>query len=171
MSDDPRSGCPINLTLEVVGDKWSLLIIRDMIFGNRRHFRELLTKSEEGIASNILADRLKMLLQRGIITKAEDPSHKQKSIYSLTEQGIELLPILAQMAAWGRKYLPVSEELGIRAQLLDEGGPEMWREFMIELRRTHLGPQSPDKMPKSGPSVAERLQAAYLEVVAKRGLT
>jgi len=51
MSDDPRSGCTINLTLEVVGDKWSLLIIRDMIFGNRRHFRELLTKSEEGIAS------------------------------------------------------------------------------------------------------------------------
>ena len=74
MNDDPRSGCPINLTLEVVGDKWSLLIIRDMIFGNRRHFRELLTKSEEGIASNILVDRLKMLLQRGIITKAEDPA-------------------------------------------------------------------------------------------------
>ena len=168
MSDDPRSGCPINLTLEVVGDKWSLLIIRDMIFGNRRHFRELLTKSEEGIASNILADRLKMLLQRGIITKAEDPSHKQKSIYSLTEQGIELLPILAQMAVWGRKYLPVSEELGIRAQLLEEGGPEMWRDFMIELRQTHLGAQSPGKRTKSGPSVAERLQAAYLEVVAKR---
>jgi len=63
MREDQRSGCPINLTLEVVGDKWSLLIIRDMIFGNRRHFRELLTKSEEGIASNILADRLKTLVQ------------------------------------------------------------------------------------------------------------
>ena len=59
MSDPHRSGCPINLTLEVVGDKWSLLIIRDIIFGNRRHFRELLTRSEEGISSNILADRLK----------------------------------------------------------------------------------------------------------------
>ena len=172
MNDGPRSGCPINLTLEVVGDKWSLLIIRDMIFGNRRHFRELLTKSEEGIASNILTNRLKMLMQRGIITKAEDPSHKQKSIYSLTNQGIELLPILAQMAVWGRKYLPVSEELGIRAQLLEEGGPEMWREFMIELRRTHLGAQSPDEAPKSGLSVAERLQAAYLEIVARhRGPT
>lgn len=168
MSADPRSGCPINLTLEVVGDKWSLLIIRDLIFGNRRHFRELLTKSEEGIASNILADRLKMLVRRGIITKAEDPSHKQKSIYSLTEQGIELLPILAQMAVWGRKYLPVSEELGIRAQVLEEGGPEMWRDFMIELRQTHLGAQSPAAMPPSGPSVAERLRAAYLKEVAKR---
>jgi hypothetical protein len=69
MREDQRSGCPINLTLEVVGDKWSLLIIRDMIFGNRRHFRELLTKSEEGIASNILADRLKTLVEQGIRPK------------------------------------------------------------------------------------------------------
>ena len=80
MTDDYRSGCPINLTLEVVGDKWSLLVIRDMMFGNRRHFRELLTKSEEGISSNILADRLKTLLDQGIITWADDPSHKQKGI-------------------------------------------------------------------------------------------
>src|SRR3954468_6694616 len=93
-----RSGCPINLTLEVVGDKWSLLIIRDMMFGNRRHFRELLTRSEEGIASNILAERLKRLLEQGILTKAEDPTHKQKGVYSLTAKGIELLPILAQMS-------------------------------------------------------------------------
>ncbi len=68
MNDD-RSGCPINLTLEVVGDTWSLLIIRDMMFGNRRHFRELLMRSEEGISSNILADRLKTLLDHGIITR------------------------------------------------------------------------------------------------------
>src|SRR4249919_4045933 len=94
MTDAHRSGCPINLTLEVVGDKWSLLVIRDMIFGNRRHFRELLTRSEEGIASNILADRLKRLVDQGIISKADDPTHKQKSIYSLTERGIELLPVI-----------------------------------------------------------------------------
>ena len=124
MTDISRSGCPINLSLEVLGDKWSLLIIRDMMFGNRRHFRELLTKSEEGISSNILADRLKTLLEEGIITREDDPTHKQKGIYSLTEQGIELLPVLAQMAAWGYKYLAVSEELGIRARLLSEGGPK-----------------------------------------------
>src|SRR6516165_12025903 len=98
MREDRRSGCPINLMLEVVGDKWSLLVIRDMIFGNRRHFRELLAKSEEGIASNILADRLKRLVEQGIVTRVDDPSHKQKAIYSLTEQGIALLPVLAQMA-------------------------------------------------------------------------
>lgn len=165
MSGDQRSGCPINLTLEVVGDRWSLLIIRDMIFGNRRHFRELLTKSEEGISSNILADRLKTLLQQGIVTRADDPTHKQKGVYSLTEKGIELLPILAQMAGWGRKYLPVTEELGIRAQLLREGGPKMWDALMDELREVHLGQR---KHRRAGPSVSQTLQAAYEAVVAKK---
>jgi DNA-binding HxlR family transcriptional regulator len=165
MTDAPRSGCPINLSLEVLGDKWSLLIIRDMMFGNRRHFRELLTKSEEGISSNILADRLKTLLDEGIITRVDDPTHKQKGIYSLTEQGIELLPVLAQMAAWGYKYLPVSEELGIRARLLSEGGPKLWAEFMDELRETHLGTK-PRR--RTGPSVGERLQAAYESVVKRK---
>lgn len=166
MDAEHRSGCPINLTLEVLGDKWSLLIIRDMIFGNRRHFRELLLNSEEGISSNMLADRLKTLLEEGVIGKTDDPSHKQKSIYSLTEKGIELLPILAQMAAWGYKYLPVSEELGIRARLLAEGGPPMWDDLMAELRVTHLGAPA-DKLPP-GPRVAERLRDAYLAVVAEQ---
>jgi DNA-binding HxlR family transcriptional regulator len=166
MTGEQRSGCPINLTLEVVGDKWSLLIIRDMMFGNRRHFRELLTKSEEGISSNVLADRLKTLLDQGIVRRDDDPSHKQKGIYSLTEKGIELLPILAQMSGWGFKYLPVSEELGIRAKLLSEGGPNMWAEFMDELREIHLGVK---RRRKAGPSASERLQAAYERVVARKG--
>jgi DNA-binding HxlR family transcriptional regulator len=165
MDDAQRSGCPINLTLEILGDKWSLLIVRDIMFGNRRHFRELLTKSDERISSNILSDRLKTLVEEGILTRVDDPTHKQKGIYSLTEQGIELLPILAQMAAWGFKYLPVSDELGIRAQLLAEGGPKMWDEFMDELREIHLGIK---RRRKSGPSVGERLQKAYEAVVAKR---
>jgi DNA-binding HxlR family transcriptional regulator len=165
MTDDMRSGCPINLTLEVVGDRWSLLVIRDMMFGNIRHFRELLTRSEEGISSNILADRLKTLVEQGVLTRTDDPTHKQKGIYSLTEQGIELLPVLAQMSAWGVKYLPVSEELGIRAKLLAEGGPKMWADFMDELRETHLGIK---RRKKAGQTVAERLQTAYDEVVAKK---
>jgi DNA-binding HxlR family transcriptional regulator len=167
MTEEHRSGCPINLTLEVVGDRWSLLIIRDAMFGNRRHFREFLTRSEERISSNILADRLKTLVEQGIMTKTDDPTHKQKAVYSLTEKGIELLPVLAQMAVWGRKYLPVSEELSIRAQLLDEGGPKLWADFMDELRELHLG--VPNKARLAGePSVGERLQAAYKEVVARR---
>lgn len=160
-----RSGCAINLTLEAIGDKWSLLVIRDIIFGGRRHFRELLN-SEEGISSNILADRLKALTEAGILTRADDPAHKQKVIYSLTEQGIEILPILAAMSAWGVKYLPVTEELGIRAKLLTEGGPKRVARFMDELRAEHLGVK---KKAGRGPSVREELQAAYEEVMARKG--
>src|SRR5437899_908412 len=133
VDDAHRSGCPINLTLEMLGDRWSLIVIRDIMFGNRRHFRELLTRSEEGIASNILADRLKRLLEAGLLTKRDDPSHRQKAIYSLAEPAIQLVPLLAQMGAWGRRHTPVSEELSIRAQLLEEGGPPMWEAFMAEL--------------------------------------
>jgi DNA-binding HxlR family transcriptional regulator len=152
-----RSGCPINLTLETLGDRWSLLVIRDLMFGNRRHFRELLTQSEEGIASNILADRLKRLLEAGLVTRADDPEHKQKAIYSLTEKAIQLVPLLAHMGAWGRRHLPVSEEMSVRARLLEEGGPELWDEFMEELRETHLGVERR----KGGTRVRERLQQAF----------
>ncbi|ANK71297.1 MULTISPECIES: helix-turn-helix domain-containing protein [Ensifer] len=162
MKDDMRSGCPINLSLEVFGDKWSLLIIRDMIFGGKRHFRELL-RSQEGISSNILADRLKMLVEQGMLTKRDDPTHKQKAIYSLTEMTIALVPIMAQLGTWGRRYLPVSEELSIRAELMENGGPALWDRFMDELRHDHLG------MPLDGPPrVRATLQAAYEEVVARK---
>jgi len=165
MKDDHRSGCPINLSLEVFGDKWSLLILRDMMFGGKRHFRELL-KSEEGIASNILADRLRKLSAEGMITRADDPSHKQKAIYSLTEKAIALVPVFAQLGAWGSRYLPVSEELSIRARMLEEGGPQMWERFMSELREEHLGMPPDRRFEPGGGSVAAALQAAYEEVVA-----
>jgi DNA-binding HxlR family transcriptional regulator len=159
---DQRSGCPINLTLETLGDRWSLIVIRDMMFGNRRHFRELLTKSDEGIASNILADRLKRLVHKGLISKTDDPSHKQKGLYSLTEMGICLVPVFAAMGAWGRKFLPVSEALSIRAELLEEGGMPMWQAFMEELRAIHLGTPKPIR------SVFAELRAAYEGVLARR---
>jgi DNA-binding HxlR family transcriptional regulator len=168
MREERRSGCPINLTLEVLGDKWSLLIIRDMMFGGRRYFRELLTKSEEGIASNILADRLRRLVEQGILTKAGDPTHKQKAVYSLTEKGIELLPVLAQMGAWGRKHLPVTEELSIRARLLEEGGPKLWDDFMAELRETHLGIPTRGRSRSGRVPFAAKLRAAHEEVVARK---
>jgi DNA-binding HxlR family transcriptional regulator len=160
-----RSGCPINLSLEVFGDRWSLIILRDMMFGGRRHFRELLTQSKEGISSNILADRLKMLMSEGMITKADDATHKQKSIYSLTEKSIALVPIFAQLGAWGRRHTTATEELSIRAQLLEEGGPAMWNQFMSELAHTHLGRPHRQK----GPTVAGQLQAAYEKLSTKVG--
>ena len=157
-----RSGCPINLTLEVLGDRWSLIVIRDIMFGNRRHYRELLNQSAEGIASNVLADRLKMLIEAGLLTKRDDPTHRQKAILSLTEPAIQLVPLMVQMGAWGRRHTPVSEELSIRARLLEEGGPRMWKAFMAELRRLHLGAVT------TGPSVLAKLQAAFEEAVAQK---
>ena len=162
MSVANRSGCPINLTLEVLGDRWSLIVIRDIMFGGRRRFRELLTQSEEAIASNILADRLKRLMEAGLLSRADDPSPKQKAIYSLTEPAIQLVPVLAQMGAWGRRHTSCTEQMSIRAQLLEEGGPELWNRFMDDLRQEHLveAPQ------RRGPSVREELQAAYEAVQA-----
>jgi DNA-binding HxlR family transcriptional regulator len=162
MNDTHRSGCPINLTLEMLGDRWSLIVIRDLMFGNRRHFRELLTKSEEGIASNILADRLKRLVAAGLLTRTDDETHRQKAIYSLTEPAIQLVPLLAQMGAWGRRHTPVSRELSVRAELLEKGGGPLWRAFMDELRTLHCGAPAPAR------SVFAELQTAYEKAMAAR---
>lgn len=159
MLEAHRSGCPINLSLEVLGDRWSLLILRDMIFGGRRHFRELLTASDEHIASNILAARLKHLVELGMLTKRTDETHKQKVVYSLTEASIDLVPVLAALGTWGTRWLPVTKEMSIRAVALSDGGPPMWHRFMAELREEHLGiPAGP---PPDGRTVRDHLQAAY----------
>jgi len=154
-----RSGCPINLTLEMLGDRWSLLVIRDLMFGNRRRYRELLQQSEEGIASNILADRLKRLLAAGLLSRAADPKHRQSGIYSLTEPAIRLVPLIVQLGAWGRRHTVAAPELSVRAQLLEEGGPALWEAFMDELRHIHLGARKPAR------SVFAELTAAYEQAV------
>jgi DNA-binding HxlR family transcriptional regulator len=154
-----RSGCPINLTLEMIGDRWSLIVIRDVMFGNRRHYGDLLRLSDEGIASNILADRLARLVSAGLLSRTDDPTHKQKAIYSLTEASIQFVPLLAHMGAWGRRHTPASKELSIRAQLLEEGGERMWRAFMAELRSMHLGTPGPRR------SVFAELQKAFESVI------
>jgi DNA-binding HxlR family transcriptional regulator len=159
-----RSGCPINLTLEVIGDRWSLILIRDIMFGNRRHFRELLARSDERIASNILADRLKRLVAHGILSKRDDPTHKQKAVYSLTEKGIELLPLLIQMGTWGRRHLPTTPELAIRQELMEQGGPALLGAFMAELRHLHLG----TPLPPGHASVLARLRAAFERVAGEQ---
>ena len=162
MAQTERSGCPINLTLEQLGDRWSLIVIRDVMFGNRRSFGELLAHSEEGIATNILADRLKRLTAAGLLWRAPDPAHRQKSVYSLTEASIQLVPLLAQMGAWGRRHTPVSRELSVRAELLEKGGPPLWSAFMDELRHLHLAARRPPR------SVFAELQSAYEKALAQR---
>lgn len=158
--DAHRSGCPINLTLEMLGDRWSLIVIRDVMFGDRRSFRTLLAQSEEGIASNILADRLKRLTAAGLLTKAADPSHKQKTRYSLTEPAIQLVPLLAMMGGWGRQHTPASVALSVRAEILETGGPPLWAALMDDLRHRHLGAPPPTRQ------VLAELNAAFAEKLA-----
>lgn len=159
---DQRSGCPINLATEALGDRWSMILLRDIMFGDQRTFRGLLNNSLEGIATNILGNRLKRLVAEGFLTTEADPNHKQRTIYSLTEKAIALLPALIALGAWGRRFLPVSPELAIRNQVLDEGGPALQGAFMDELRERHLG--IPNK--RSGPSVSEQFQAAFEAKIA-----
>jgi DNA-binding HxlR family transcriptional regulator len=138
---EPRSFCPINLSLEIFGDGWSLLILRDIMFAGKRRFRELL-ESDERIASNILTDRLKRLVELGLLTKSDDPTHKQKAIYSLTEKSIALLPVIVQIGRWGSQHVPDAKKLdpAARSQVrrIQEGGPAFWEDLMAALRREHL---------------------------------
>lgn len=158
-----RSGCPINLSVELFGDRWTLLVLRDIMFVGRRHFRELL-ESDEGISSNILADRLAVLVENGLLTRTGDPSHKQKVTYSLTEQAIELVPVFAQLTDWGLRHLPANRESAARGEVFLDGGSATWDAFMDELRETHLGPAARLKPPPPGPTVGFRMQAAYESV-------
>ena len=98
-----RSGCPLNASIEMLGDRWSLLIIRDMMLLGSRTFTEFL-ESYEGIATNILADRLRKLEAYGIITTERDPSDGRKLIYLLTAKGIDLAPVLTEMVLWAAAH-------------------------------------------------------------------
>jgi DNA-binding HxlR family transcriptional regulator len=100
-----RSGCPVSYTLDFLGDKWSLLIMRDMAIEGKVSYGEFLN-SDEKIATNILADRLAMLEENGFITKKVAPDKKSKFFYSLTEKGISLVPILVEIGMWGSLYNP-----------------------------------------------------------------
>jgi DNA-binding HxlR family transcriptional regulator len=101
----PRSHCPVSLALEAIGDRWSLLVLRDLIMRGKRRYQEFLN-SEEGIATNILADRLVRLEKLGLISKSCDPNDKRQFRYSPTRKGLDLLPVIFEMARWTAKYDP-----------------------------------------------------------------
>jgi DNA-binding HxlR family transcriptional regulator len=98
-----RSECPLNFGLEVFGDKWTLLIIRDLLLFSKRYYNEFLS-SEEGISTNILADRLIHLEKEGLITMEKDAGHKQKKIYKPTQKGLDLMPIILEIGLWSKRY-------------------------------------------------------------------
>ena len=116
-----RSNCPISCSLDIFGDKWSLLIIRDMMFANKSTYNDFL-KSGEGIATNILASRLKGLEENGLIEKLVHPDSKAKILYKLTQKGIDLLPIILEVYIWADKYLaiPISIKATIKEAKKDK---------------------------------------------------
>jgi DNA-binding HxlR family transcriptional regulator len=118
-----RSGCPLNASIEMLGDRWSLLIVRDMMVRGFSTFKEFL-ESDEGIATNILTDRLRRLEEYGIVEAAPDPGDGRKSIYRLTRKGIDLAPVLSEMVLWAAKHEDTGNQQLVRALQKDRRGFE-----------------------------------------------
>jgi DNA-binding HxlR family transcriptional regulator len=114
-----RSGCPLNASIEMLGDRWSLLIIRDMMLRNSRSFKEFLD-SHEKIATNILTDRLRRLESYGIITTQPDPNDGRKLIYLLTPKGIDLAPVLTEMVLWAAAHERTDNQALVRLMRKDK---------------------------------------------------
>jgi DNA-binding HxlR family transcriptional regulator len=122
-----RSMCPINLAVEMVGDPWTLVLLRDMIFADRRQFREFLTGTAEGISPAVLSDRLKRMQAAGLITREEGRTLGQTARYSLTEKGLALLPVIFALAEFGLEHCGGDAGLAAAGDGLDLG----------DLRRRH----------------------------------
>jgi len=135
-----RSGCPLNASVEMLGDRWSLLIIRDMMLRGFRSFKEFL-ESHEKIATNVLADRLNRLEAYGIIRSCPDPSDGRRRIYLLTEKGIDLAPVLTEMVLWAAAHEETENQALVR--LMRKGKERFmadirarWKERMEACRQT-----------------------------------
>ena len=129
-----RSGCPLNASVEILGDRWSLLIIRDMMLRGFQSYKEFL-ESYERIASNILADRLQNLMAHGIITSERDPSDGRKLIYSLTAKGIDLAPVLTEMVLWAAGHEDTGNQELVRQMRKDK------KQFLAAVRQRWAGTQ------------------------------
>lgn len=101
------SGCPVAHGLDTFGDRWTLLVLRDMILHGKRRYGELL-EADEGIATNILADRLKHLEAEGVVTRVRDPENRRSYLYGLTEKGLSLIPVIFEIIKWSASYFPMN---------------------------------------------------------------
>ena len=128
-----RSDCPISSSLDVWGDRWSLLIVRDLMFHKQCTYGDFL-KSDEKIATNILASRLQMLEETGIISKSTHPDSKAKVLYRLTQKGIDLLPLLVEINLWAGKYYTMSDERSALFNGMSDSKEQFVRARMDELQ-------------------------------------
>ncbi len=137
-AQDPRSGCPVVFALDIFGDRWTLLVIRDMALRGFTTYSELLA-AEESISTNILADRLKRLETAGVITKRRDPDHGAKFHYELSQAGLDLIPVLIAMMRWSCKHdanSPVSA--GLKRRIAREPDA-MAKEFVKKAKARRMG--------------------------------
>src|SRR2546423_14812569 len=123
-----RSACPLNASVEMLGDRWSLLILRDMMLRGFQTYKEFL-ESYEGIATNILADRLRRLEANGIIVSQTHPSDGRKMIYSLTPKGIDLAPVLTEMVLWAGRHENTANQALVQLMRKDK------ERFLAEIRK------------------------------------
>ncbi len=128
-----RSDCPINYALEFLGDKWSLLIIRDFVFEGKKFYKELL-KSKEGIATNVLSDRLKRLEKLEIVKSEVDEKQRTQKIYQLTKKGKDLIPVLVEIIRWSGKH---KKGLNVSSEFLEKLDNN--KEQMILMIDKHVG--------------------------------
>lgn len=103
MKSERRSDCPLAFALDVIGDRWSLLVLRDVVLFGKKHYEEF-AASDEGISTNILADRLRHLECQGMISKERDPANRRRFIYRPTEKSLDLLPVMVEMVLWSARY-------------------------------------------------------------------
>ena len=133
-----RSGCPISCSLDIWGDKWSLLIIRDLMLKRECTYGDFL-KSAEKIATNILASRLQTLEENGVIQKLDHPESKAKVLYRLTEKGIDLLPIMVEINLWANKYFSLPEESKVILKEVKRDKEKFIKTSIKELKKVNEG--------------------------------
>lgn len=131
-----RSECAISMALDIVGDKWSLIILRDLMFTDKRSYGEL-QSCEEKIATNILASRLQGLEAAGIIRKTPDPANGRRILYFLTQKGIDLLPVIVELRSWAEKHYPGLEGCASGVKVNEKNRKEVLGEIMKKLKKEH----------------------------------
>jgi len=173
-NSDPklRSGCPLNASVEILGDRWSLLIIRDIMLRGFRSYKEFLS-SYEKIATNILADRLQKLITHGIITTKGDPSDGRKFIYSLTPKGIDLAPVLTEMVLWAGAHEDTANQALVQQMRKDKEQfistvRQRWAETARATDRNVRGKRKPGPDTRQGAS-RPSLRSQRLRDVNARG--
>jgi DNA-binding HxlR family transcriptional regulator len=128
-----RSDCPISTALDIFGDKWSLLIIRDMIFKDKNTYGDFLNAGEN-ISTNILADRLTQLEYAGIISKHKHPDSGAKVLYKLTQKGIELIPVLVEIIIWSEKHYKVHPQAVEFAKMVKKDKAGLIKMLFVQLK-------------------------------------